>query len=127
MKTRSISTPIAWQHSGHIYVVDLCALDKSHGWLLTAVLLHKKPFMDDALKFPQTTSAVKLKIKSPLLNNQTLCIQQALIDGKRVYAEVAFNDLKLLEGNSPNDMPNTEGELLEYRQVVVEYRSNADL
>lgn len=125
MKTKSLSTPIHWQHSGHIYVVDLCALQEGYGWLLRAVLLHKKPFMDDALQFPQTTSAVKLKILSPSLNNQTLCIQQALLDGKRVHAEVGFNYLRLIGGATSDDLPNTEGELIEYRQVIVEYRSNA--
>lgn len=127
MKNRNIFTPICEQRRGHIYIVDVHACGATYGWLLTAVLLHKKPFMDDALPFPQSTSAVKLKVKSPALNNQILCIQQALIDGKRVYAEVSFSDLKLIENTVQGDIPNTEGNLVEFNHIVVEYRNNACL
>lgn len=127
MRTTNISTPLCEQRCGHIYIVDVHAFGTHYGWLLTAVLLHKKPFMEDSLPFPQSTSAVKLKIKSPSLNDQTLCIQQALIDGKRVYAEILFNDLKLIANTVPGDIPNTEGDLVAFHHIVVEYRNNACL
>jgi hypothetical protein len=114
------------QQTGHIYVVDLQACSETYGWLLTAILLHKQPFIGKTLKLPQCTSAAKFKIKSPALHHQTLSIQHALLDGKRVYAEVAFNHLQLVEDlMTPEGVPNTEGELVEFNHVVVEYRCAA--
>ncbi len=111
------------QQIGHIYVVDLQACEHTYGWVLTAVVLHQKSFIGTALKFPQCTSAATFKIKSLALHNQTLSIHQALIDGKRVYAEVGFNHLALIEDATQEGIPKTEGELVEFNHVVVEYRS----
>ncbi len=112
-------------NSGHIYIVDLESFEDTYSWVLTAILLHQKPFIDESLKFPQITSAARFKIKSSILHQQTLSIQQALKDGKRVYAQVLFDNLKLIDNKVPNDIPNTEAELLEFNQVVVEYRGGA--
>jgi hypothetical protein len=113
-------------NSGHIYIVDLESVEDTYSWILTAILLHQKPFIDESLKFPQITSAARFKINSIALYQQTLSIQQALKDGKRVYAQVLFDKLKLMHTQVPNDIPNTEAELLEFNHVVVEYRGGAN-
>ncbi|MGA2655606.1 MAG: hypothetical protein ABSF18_06475 [Gammaproteobacteria bacterium] len=112
-------------HSGHIYVVDIKAFDATYGWLLTAILLHKKPLVCDAFKYPQATSAARFKIKSPELHKEVLSIQQALIEGRRVHAEVLFNDFKLCGHASQHDIPSSEAELLAFDHVVVTYRNNS--
>jgi hypothetical protein len=109
------------QQTGHVYIVDLKTCAQDYGWLLSAVLLHQQSFTGKKFKFPQCTSVATLEVKSPALHQQVLSIQQALQDGKRIYAEIEFSQLRLL-GQTPDGMPSTAAELVELSHVVVEYR-----
>lgn len=122
MKYESINVSVRNPQTGYIYIVDIRALERSYGWFLSAILLHEKPFIGDELKYPQVTSAVRFKIKSPLLQTQMLSIQQALTEGRRVHAKVLFHDLKLCKKASHDHIANTEANLLTFKRVVVEYR-----
>lgn len=106
--------------TGHIYVVDLKACD-TKSWMLSAILLHQHPFRGKTLKWPQCTSAANLKITSSHWRPQMLSIQHALKEGKRIYAEVAFSELKLLE-ETQEGMPKITGELVELSHIIVEHR-----
>lgn len=109
------------EETGHIFIIDLKSNKNTSEWLLSAVLWHQQPFKEKKTLY--STSMATLQIKSSLLHNLVVSIQQALIEGRKISAEISFNRLRMLKNVQHAGMPKTIAEVLAFNHLIVEYRN----